>query len=270
MTTPSQPGGVPDPSAYQPPSGAYPPAPGSVPTGGVPSAPGGYPAPSGGYPAPSTGYPAPSEGYPAPSGGYPPAPGAVPPPGSYPPPPGGVPGGPVPMPPGAQPPKKKNKTRLITAGVVLVVVIVGIIFAVVNGKSSPANAKVGDCINYASESNVKVVDCSSSDAEYKVVSRVDGTADTSACENVADSDVSLYTKGDSSKQYTLCVALVVKVGDCVSSDGDRVACTDSTAKLKVSKVLTGTTDKSGCPADSDFPRVYTTLNQVTCFQSVTG
>jgi hypothetical protein len=170
------------------------------------------------------------------------------------------------VPPGAAP-KKKNTRLIITLSVVAALVIIGGITALINRKSDPANAKVGDCIHYGSQTNVKVVDCGSSDAQFRVVQRVDNTSDQSACDNVADSDVSLYTTGSGSK-YTLCVALVVKAGDCVSSDGDTVACTDSTAKLKVVKVLPGTTDKSQCPADATYPRVYQSFNQVTCFQSV--
>ena len=105
--------------------------------------------------------------------------------------------------------------------IVAVVVVVGIVGYFVSRKSNPAFAQVGDCINYSSNTDVKVVDCGSGDAEYKVVKRVDGTSGTTACDDVADSDVSLYTEGGG-KQYTLCVSLVLKKGDCISSGGDKV------------------------------------------------
>jgi hypothetical protein len=266
MTTPNQPGPVPDPSAYQPPSGAYPPAPGSVPTGGVPSGPG-YLPPGALPPEPGA---MPAAGYPADPGAYPPGgtyPAGAYPPGTYPPgvyPPPGAPG--APMPPGGVPPKKKSNTRLIvTLVIVAVVVVVGIVGYFVSRKSNPDNAQVGDCINYSSNTDVKIVDCGSQDAEYKVVKRVDGTSSTTACDNVADSDVSLYTEGGG-KQYTLCVSLVLKKGDCISSGGDKVPCTDATAAFEVLSVLAGTQDDSGCPAESTGSRKYEGSNQVVCLK----
>jgi hypothetical protein len=253
----------PDPAAYQPPSGAYQP-----PAAGYPAGqPGGYPpvgpAQPGGYPVPDQpppgSYPPPGQpvagGYPPPppGGGYPPAPGT---PGAYPPPSG------APVPPGAQQPKS-NTPRIIIAVAVVVVVVLGVVLYLVNRKSDPDYAKAGDCIQYSSESDVTVVDCTSSDAEYKVEKRADDVTDASACDAVADSDVSLYTTG-SGKQYTLCVSLVVKEGDCISSSGDKVACSDPTASLKVLKVLTGTTDDGGCPDTAERSRVYDSAQRVLC------
>jgi hypothetical protein len=172
----------------------------------------------------------------------------------------------MPMAPSGVPPKKRRTGLIITLVVVGVVVVLGIVGYFVSRKSNPAFAQVGDCINYSSNTDVKVVDCGSGDAEYKVVKRVDGTADTSACDDVADSDVSLYTEG-SGKQYTLCVSLVLKKGDCISSNGDKVTCSDSTAAYAVVAVLAGTQDVSGCPADSQ-GRPYQGSNQVVCLKTV--
>lgn len=166
-----------------------------------------------------------------------------------------------------QPPKKKSNTRLIiTLSIVAVLVVVGVVLYFVNRKSNVAFAQAGDCINYSSDTNVKIVDCGSADAEYKVVQRVDGTSSTSACDDVADSDVSLYTTGGG-KQYTLCVSLVLKKGDCISSDGDKVACSDASASFEVLSVLEGTQDDSGCPADTETTRTYQSTNKVVCLKS---
>jgi hypothetical protein len=170
------------------------------------------------------------------------------------------------VPPGGAAPKKSNTRMIVTIVVVVALVAIGAIFYVVNRKSNPANAKVGDCINYASDTNVKVVDCTASDAEYKVVKRVDGTSDSTACDGVADSDVSLFSEGGSD-HYTLCVSLVVKKGDCISSDGDKVGCTDSTAAYQVSSILEGTQDESGCPAGTDQFIKHESARQVICLKS---
>lgn len=246
----------PDPSAYQPPAGGYP-QPGGQPQAGQP---GGYPPPD-----PSAAYPPPD-----PSGAYqPPDPNAYPPPGQqggYPPPPG-TPGGPVmPGAPGEQP-KKSNTPRIIMAVVIVAVVVLGIVLYFVNRGSDPDYAEVGDCIQYSSDTDVNVVDCTSSDAEYKVVKRVDGTSDQDACTSVADSDVSLFTESGNDKQYTLCVSLVLAEGDCMSTNGDKLACTDADAAIKVIKVLTGTTDDSGCPSDTADSIVHQGDKQVLCLAS---
>jgi hypothetical protein len=239
----------PDPSGYQPPDpSAYQPQAGQ---------PGGYPPPD------PNAYP------PGQQGGYPPPdPHAYPPPGQqggYPPP--GTPGGPVmPGAPGEQP-KKSNTPRIVMAVVIVAVVVLGIVLYFVNRGSDPDYAEVGDCIQYGSDTDVNVVDCTSSDAEYKVVKRVDGTSDQEACASVADSDVSLFTQSGNDKQYTLCVSLVLAEGDCMSTNGDKLACTDADAAIKVIKVLTGTTDDSGCPADTADSIVHQGDDQVLCLAS---
>ena len=52
---------------------------------------------------------------------------------------------------------------------------------------------------------MKVVDCGSSDAEYKIVGKVDDSTDDTQCEQFAGSEASYVYDGRSTK-YTLCLA----------------------------------------------------------------
>src|SRR5262245_61378149 len=99
---------------------------------------------------------------------------------------------PPPPPPGApyadpgvgQPPAKKGKAGkiigIIAGVVVLLLIACGVIgyFALDIGKSSAANAKVNDCLagddisGGTTTASLKVTECSSSDARYKVVGLV--------------------------------------------------------------------------------------------------
>lgn len=98
--------------------------------------------------------------------------------GAYPPPPGNYPpGAPVP-PPVYQPPVVRGSNKrnlLIRLAIIVVVVIVlavgGVIWKHLTG--DPTTAKVGSCVKQSGTDNVKVVDCSSSDAAYIVLGKVD-------------------------------------------------------------------------------------------------
>jgi hypothetical protein len=54
---------------------------------------------------------------------------------------------------------------------------------------------------------VKVVDCTTSDAEYRIVGKLDDTTDDSRCEEFAGSEAS-YVYESGSTKYTLCLAKV--------------------------------------------------------------
>ena len=87
-----------------------------------------------------------------------------------------------------------------------VAVLALIVFANLN---SPSNADVGACVQNkgtTSKPNVKVVDCGSADAEYKIVGKIDDSTDDTQCEQFAGAEAS-YVKGGSSK-YVLCLAPV--------------------------------------------------------------
>ncbi len=76
------------------------------------------------------------------------------------------------MPP--EPPKKSFKTRRIVALVILLaVVIVVVVFALKAAKSNPDAAKIGDCVSKGAAEDIKVVNCTSPNAAYKVVGKVE-------------------------------------------------------------------------------------------------
>ncbi|GAA3094077.1 hypothetical protein GCM10010530_19070 [Kribbella aluminosa] len=88
---------------------------------------------------------------------------------------------------------------LLLPFVVIALLIVG------NLNSTEAKAQVGACVvnkGTSSNPNVKVVDCSSSDAEYKVIDKLDST-DESQCGDTADA-----TYVDEKANYTLCLAKI--------------------------------------------------------------
>ncbi|MBB5978194.1 LppU/SCO3897 family protein [Kribbella solani] len=91
----------------------------------------------------------------------------------------------------------------------LPIVFIGlIVFANLN--STENKATVGACVvNKGTTRNpdVKVVDCSSSDAAFRIVGRIDDSTDDSQCDQYADAQASYYYQHGSTK-YTLCLAPV--------------------------------------------------------------
>jgi hypothetical protein len=73
---------------------------------------------------------------------------------------------------------------------------------------SPSSASSGDCVQNKgtiSAPNVKVVDCASSDAEYKVVGKLSNSTNSDDCEQFEGYTVA-YTEESGSSKYTLCLA----------------------------------------------------------------
>jgi hypothetical protein len=82
-----------------------------------------------------------------------------------------------------------------------------IVFANLN--STEAKANVGACVvNNGTSTNpdVKVVDCTSSEAEYKIVGKIDDSTDDSQCEQF-NAEAS-YVSEERSSKYTLCLVHV--------------------------------------------------------------
>ncbi|RLL67844.1 hypothetical protein [Streptomyces sp. Z26] len=111
--------------------------------------------------------------------------------------PGGVPMAPPPVPPRGG----KAKKILIGVGVAVALLVAG--GAYIAGQDDADQAEKGDCvINRGTDMSpdVEVVDCSSSDAEYKVAVKHDGKAD---CDREKYAQYS-ETKG-SDVLFTLCL-----------------------------------------------------------------
>jgi hypothetical protein len=76
--------------------------------------------------------------------------------------------------------------------------------------TTTSEAKVGACVvnnGTSTNPNVSVVDCASSEAEYRIVGKLDDTTDDSQCEQFAGYEAS-YTSEVGSEKYTLCLAPV--------------------------------------------------------------
>lgn len=87
-------------------------------------------------------------------------------------------------------------------------VIALIIFANLN--STEAKANVGACVvnnGTSSSPDVKVVDCTSSEAEYKIVGKIDDSTDDSQCDQFEGAEAS-YVYEQGSTKYTLCLTPV--------------------------------------------------------------
>ncbi|TWD84177.1 hypothetical protein FB561_5352 [Kribbella amoyensis] len=107
-----------------------------------------------------------------------------------------------PMDPGKPLFKRPQVIGLVVPLAVILLIVIGNI----SNLSSPSSASVGDCIHNAgsvSKPDVKVVDCTSSDADYKVLGKV-STSDESQCEQYEGYTVA-YTEERSSSAYTLCL-----------------------------------------------------------------
>lgn len=208
------------PSSPPPPDDGYPPPPGQ-----------GYPPPGQGYPAPGSGAPNPGASYPPPGQAYPPPGQSYPPPGQpqgqgYPP---GQQGFPPGQPPGygfqPAPPKKSNVAKILTiVGIVVLLLCTGLgvggwfLWKRVESwaASDSSNAKTGDCLSEddqlantpsaSSDRDAKIVKCSSPDAAYTVVARINtvgiATSSQSQCERyftkegVAYATLRIYSEGD--------------------------------------------------------------------------
>ncbi len=156
------------------------------PYGGQPGQPYGQPAqPYGGQPAQPYGQPAQPYGQPAEPYGQPGQPYGAPPGGGF-----GDPTAPSPYGPPVPPPKKGGAGKVIgivVAVVVVLIVVCGVGFYFASGAMKDAsNAKVGNCLEgdkmdsttAQRVNNIKIVDCGSSSANYKVVGIVPNKTET--------------------------------------------------------------------------------------------
>ena len=87
---------------------------------------------------------------------------------------------------------------------VIALIVVG------NLNSTEAKANVGACVvnnGTSSDPDVKVVDCASPDAEYKIVGKIDDSTDDSQCDQFEGAEAS-YVYQHRSTKYTLCLTPV--------------------------------------------------------------
>jgi hypothetical protein len=172
-----------------------------------------------------------------------------------------------PMPP--MPPVKKGggKVKLVLTLVVVAGLAVGGYFL---NKSAPASAKPGDCINIISASitdpKIEKIECGSQNAAYKVAKNLDSSSG-----NCPTGDYGSYSEsGRRGGGFTLCLMLNAAEGDCFKTEGNfvsgkttKVTC-DATADYKISKVVTGSTDKAACGTDDGNELVYAEPATVLC------
>ncbi|GAB1689466.1 hypothetical protein [Krasilnikovia sp. M28-CT-15] len=198
-----------DPSAAASAPGAQ------VPTPGAPASAPGAPASAPGAPASAPGAPASAPGAPVSAPGAP-----VSDPSATTSAPSALVSAPIAPGAAAAAPKKKSKVgRIILALVaVLFLGVVGLVLRVVLAPDPTKDAKAGDCLASEAAKNVKVgqqtaaemkmVDCSASDAAFVVLGRVDGVTDIKnpACEKyVKEGEQYLAYASQSGDGYLLCL-----------------------------------------------------------------
>ncbi|GAA3806510.1 hypothetical protein ACFS5L_30235 [Streptomyces phyllanthi] len=114
----------------------------------------------------------------------------------------------APVPPPA-PAKRFSKTLLRIGGFIVIAIVIALGKWYL-GQSDAETTSVGSCMhNEGSQSSpdLQTVDCSSSDAEYKVVEKFDNTSDSSKCEAVKEAEISYYQVGDN-HDVVLCLKSV--------------------------------------------------------------
>ncbi|MEV5987281.1 hypothetical protein AB0L85_20010 [Streptomyces sp. NPDC052051] len=110
-------------------------------------------------------------------------------------------GAPAPMPPQAGPGKRVSKKAMRIIGTIIVAVLVlGLKFGAgwFLNRSDAETTSVGACMHKTGTGNninLDEVDCSSSDAEYKVVEKFDGTDDREKCKPVEDAEFAYFQSG---------------------------------------------------------------------------
>ncbi|GHF29568.1 hypothetical protein GCM10018790_03800 [Kitasatospora xanthocidica] len=204
MSTPPNPYGPPQPAPGGPPAHPY----GSpVPP---PAAPYGPPPGYGQPPQPAPGYgPPPPYGQQPPYAQQPPygqAPpgqqpyGQQPPPGAY-----GYPQPAAPA-PAAPPAKRSGFSKLKAVGLVGggVALVVGYFVA----GPSVSSAKPGDCVKVSGSRDVDIVKCTDSKANYRVLSKFEGTTDVNRCKQTPQTTSAVSGKSGrrwNKKRYVLCL-----------------------------------------------------------------
>jgi hypothetical protein len=111
-------------------------------------------------------------------------------------------------------PKRRNKRRIIQLVVAAVVVIAGVIVGIYSLHTSPGGAQVGDCLsgdpsNPDNADAMKKTDCTSNDAQYKVVGRLDDKTrsdfDKEDCSGFPTADAAFWENDQGDTGAILCL-----------------------------------------------------------------
>lgn len=98
--------------------------------------------------------------------------------------------------PAAAAPSKSSKQRNWISAIVLVALIGGLaVFAYIQSRSDVVNAEAGDCIHVESSTDFEVVDCATPEAQYKVLSVVDGVRSGALCDLDPDYNSAIEISG---------------------------------------------------------------------------
>jgi hypothetical protein len=114
------------------------------------------------------------------------------------------------VPPQAGPGKRAGKKAMRIVGIIVVAVIIGVVKWGINFWADQTDAEttsVGACMhNDGTDSNADLqeVDCSSGDAQYKVVQKFDGSSDENKCQAVKDATIS-YIQSGGGHDVVLCL-----------------------------------------------------------------
>ncbi|MGW3493276.1 LppU/SCO3897 family protein [Streptomyces sp. NPDC001020] len=119
-------------------------------------------------------------------------------------------GAPAPVPPQTEPSKRSGKKAVRLIGTLVVaVIVIGLKFGVgwYLNRNDAETTSVGACMHNDgsnSDPKLKEVDCSSGDAQYKVVEKFDGSKDMDKCEGVTGAQIS-YVQYGNGHDVVLCL-----------------------------------------------------------------
>ncbi|MFI5718492.1 hypothetical protein [Nocardia sp. NPDC051750] len=134
------------------------------------------------------------------------------------------------------------------------------------------DAEIGDCVTLSGtmmDAEIDHATCGSPESNYKVVAK---TPTQDGC--ASDVDQTYYVTLGGEEQGALCLDIDWVEGQCITipsgmDSPTHSPCTPGTPDtVRVVKILTGTTDEAGCPAESTSYYTYDERLLVTCVAEV--